>query len=76
MLSGLRRHETPDAPDVVRLRTTWHGGKNRPHGKQRFVQLTVPVHIADQLPDEAKFKVSYDGDRLVYERIKLRGERV
>jgi hypothetical protein len=49
----------------VKLRITEHGGASRPM-KQRFVQLTVPAMIADQVPEDAVFDVQWNGRELVY----------
>lgn len=71
MLSTLPRREVgAPATALVKLRVTWHGGKNRPHGKQRFVSLTVPADMADDLPEDSVFKVTREGNRLVYEMVE------
>lgn len=71
MLSVLPRREigAPVPGMVVKLRTSYHRGAKRGGRVDRFDQLTVPADIAAQLPEGAKFRVTFEGDRIVYERL-------
>jgi hypothetical protein len=78
MLCALPRRETGKTPKpaiaIVKLRTTVHGGASRPI-PQRYDQLTVPAEIAEQLPKDAKFKVTFQGKRIIYELIEPNGRK-
>ena len=63
-LARLPRADRGALPVRVKMRTTYHG--RRGAVKVRFDQLTVPVSMADGLPDDAVFDVTIDGLDLHY----------
>jgi len=71
LLSVLPRREigAPAPGMIVKLRTTIHRRKRDPLPRA-FHQLTVPADIAEQIEPDAPFRVSFDGDRLVYELVR------
>lgn len=66
-LSRLPRRElnAPDPEEVVKLRTSVHRRARDPIPRP-FHQLTVPIDMAERIPPDARFTVTFDGTELRY----------